>query len=1145
MVPMAESKSEGSGSSADWDRVDRLIFSWLDQPDDVIGQHLGELRGEDPALAEAVASRLNRVRQLGRVLGQGEPESGPRVGATFGDYRIERVLGQGGMGAVYLAEQLSLGRRVALKVIRNERLRDPGARQRFRREARAVADLRHPGICAVLDVGEVEATPYLAMQYVDGETLAERLASRRNGRQPDPESRPPSTAADIAAVLRLIEQVAHSLHVAHEAGVVHRDVKPGNVMIDRDGQPVVLDFGLAHVEAQEHEPTLTLTGDQLGTPAYMSPEQVRPQGRTIDRRTDVYSLAVTLYECLTLERPFTGSSQVALFERIERDPTPDPRRRNPHLPADLSAVLAKAMEKEPARRYATAQDLAADLQRIRAHQPVHARRIGPGQRLWRWCQRNPWAAALLLVLAAGLGTTGALWRQTSTQHAAIARLAEDSRVQALIGAATTEAAIDPMLSLRLALAAADARRTPATLERVRSSLLVAAEKSLLLGHRNHVTRSQLSRDGALALTGSEDGTVRVWDQDGRERQAFDFGAVVTGLALEPAARRALCTTSDGKLRVLDLEARTEKVVFATAAPAWCVQPLADGRYACGSGDGMLRIFSADDRLQRSYEHGSQVWVVATSRRNARFVATSDFDGVVRVFDLESESQMPCLQVPTGSIVDCIRFSPRRDEILLVDRMGRIMVCGVQDLAAPPIARCRHGQPGARIHDAVWAPDGERFLTAAVDYYGRLWRRDGTLETVLGGHTGEVFQCAVAADGTYWATAGDDATIRVWTARGGLLTVLRGHSSAISGGLEFSGDGRTLLSGATDSTARLWDLTSEGSPILMSPTGSFTRARFVPAGATEEGIVAATKDGRIVFGDRAGAKPQDLALPIPTWVASIAIDAARQRLVVGQFEGWVHVVDLAQRKVIRSWRNPERHDPASRIAVVDAAGNVLLAKCRWLGHPATLAWTDLELSEPRRIATLPADYTLHAATLDPTGQRIYLAGGDGSIRIYSREGVAGPIAVPPTGNGILGLDFSPDGKVLGTTCNDRIARLYDVAADGSLHARAELEGHENDVLSLHFTPDGKQVVTASRDATVRVWSAAGAQQATIRGHAGFVYDAVFSADGRTILSCGSEGTARLWHADPDAMLAAARARLRRGFDAEERRRYGALLEPLGR
>ena len=413
------------GSSALWDAADRVLFSWLDLPAEQIEQRVGALAQRDPGMAEALRSRLGQLRRLGLV-GAGAPVPTPAVGSRFGAYEIDRLLGAGGMGSVYLATQQSPRRQVALKVIRSDRLGDAGTRERFQREARAVAALRDPGICTVFEVGEVAGTPFLAMQYIEGETLAERLAAQRAQARSGPTSSSgPRTAADIGGVLRLIEKVARSLHTAHEAGVVHRDVKPGNLMIDAKGEPVVLDFGLAHVDAADGEPTLTRTGDVLGTPAYMSPEQLRPTKRAVDRRTDVYSLAATLFECMTLSRPFTGTSEVELYESILRDPTPDPRRHNPHLPIDVGAVIGKAMEKEAARRYATAAEFADDLARLQRHEPVRARRVGVLGRGARWAQRHPVGAALIVVLAVSALATSTLLHASLQQQAVISTTVAD------------------------------------------------------------------------------------------------------------------------------------------------------------------------------------------------------------------------------------------------------------------------------------------------------------------------------------------------------------------------------------------------------------------------------------------------------------------------------------------------------------------------------------------------------------------------------------------------------------------------------------------------------------------------------------------------------------------------------------------------
>jgi formylglycine-generating enzyme required for sulfatase activity/tRNA A-37 threonylcarbamoyl transferase component Bud32 len=403
-----------AGSSADWSRVDWMLFSWLALSEEHRERRFAAMRVDDPAMAEALSLRLDRVIRLAQVVDGPADGTQPRPDQVFGDYRIVRRLGQGGMGTVFLAEQQALRRRVALKVIRSERLSDPGARQRFQREARALSTLRNPHLCTVFDFGEVDDAPFLTMQYVEGETLAERLAAQRAGSR-DGTSTAPDTRARIGELLLAIEQVARALHAAHAAGVVHRDVKPGNIMIDRSGNPVLLDFGLARVDDAAGGPTLTRTGDRVGTPAYMSPEQLLPEGRAIDRRSDVYSLGVTLFEALTLRLPFAAPTSADLYEQILREPTPDPRRHNPRLPPDVGVVLAKAMEKEPARRYATAGEFADDLARLRRGLPVQAARVGGVARTWRWTLRHPAAAALMVTLGGIALNSWFLWRSRQRQ----------------------------------------------------------------------------------------------------------------------------------------------------------------------------------------------------------------------------------------------------------------------------------------------------------------------------------------------------------------------------------------------------------------------------------------------------------------------------------------------------------------------------------------------------------------------------------------------------------------------------------------------------------------------------------------------------------------------------------------------------------
>jgi len=313
---------------------------------------------------------------------------------AIGRFAVLETLGHGAFGTVFKARDPQLDRVVAVKVPRRGNVGDgPDDVDRFLREARSAAQLRHPSIVNLHEVGVLDGTPYLVSDFIEGVTLADLLTARRPA---------PREAAALVA------DVADALHHAHERGVVHRDIKPSNIMVRPDGSPVVMDFGLAKRDAGEV--TMTMDGQVLGTPAYMSPEQARGEGHRLDRRADVYSLGVVLYRLLAGELPFRGNTRMLLHQVLHDEPKP-PRALNDKVPRDLQTVCLKALAKEPGGRYQTAEGLAADLRRFLAGEPVLARPVGPVGKGWRWCRRRPALAGLLgtLVITLVFGAGAVTW----------------------------------------------------------------------------------------------------------------------------------------------------------------------------------------------------------------------------------------------------------------------------------------------------------------------------------------------------------------------------------------------------------------------------------------------------------------------------------------------------------------------------------------------------------------------------------------------------------------------------------------------------------------------------------------------------------------------------------------------------------------
>ena len=352
---------------------------------------LGEYLSRFPGFEDAVSREYREYVRDTALPDNGRLSNKLEPGTAFGPYELERRLGQGGQGDVYLARDTRFNRKIALKILTTEASRTfDHAHRRFAREIEITSLLEHPNICTLYDAGEANGRNYIAMRYVSGETLARVICrrledspgttrTRTTSRDKDLETATsPRKLNDVDTICHIVEKIARAAHAAHELGIIHRDIKPANIMIDRLGEPILLDFGFA--KATNGDMT-TITENKHGvggTAPYMSPEQVSANALRLDRRSDIWSIGVVLFESLTTERPFDRDTTASTLDAIQSAPIPNIVTRNPTIGRDLQIVVEVALQKNREDRYATAADFADDLERIRNREPIHARRPNLG-----------------------------------------------------------------------------------------------------------------------------------------------------------------------------------------------------------------------------------------------------------------------------------------------------------------------------------------------------------------------------------------------------------------------------------------------------------------------------------------------------------------------------------------------------------------------------------------------------------------------------------------------------------------------------------------------------------------------------------------------------------------------------------------------
>jgi len=1061
----------------------------------------------------------------------------------FGDYALLEPLGRGGMGVVYRARQRSLNRLVALKMIRTGRFASADELRRFHNEAEAVATLDHPHIVPIYEVGEHRRHHYFSMKLIMGGSLAERLAK---------------FASDPRAAARLVATAARAVHHAHQRGVLHRDLKPANILIDEQGQPHVTDFGLAR--RLEADSGLTQSGALLGTPSYMAPEQTSGRRSAITMATDVYGLGAILFATLTGRAPFAADSMAETLQQVrERVPEP-PSRLNRRVGRDLETICLKCLDKDPKRRYGSAEELAEDLDRWLAGMPILARPLGPTERLWRWSRRNPALAAASVLALTGLMAATAVSAASAVaqrQAAQVLRKERDKTQVALIESRHLSArlALDRGLGLceqghadyGLLWLARGLQLTPADADGLQRLLRLSLAGwrhqvhplRAILEHQAQVLSVAFRPDGRAILTGGWDYTARLWDADGKPMgDPWQHQAAVGSVTFSPDGRMALTLSYAGVAQLWDVaSAKPLGEPFPHKPFVRVAVWSPDGRtvLTCG-GDGSMWLWNAATRkpvlraLQahgKPLTHDGDIVAVAFSPDGKR-ILTGSFDHTARTWDAATGKALGEPMTHQDQVI-AVSFSPDGKKVLTgsFDHTARLWDGSSGRPLTEPLW---HSE---RVYAAAFSPDGKLVMTGGGDRFARLW--DAVTGTPLGmpmPHSGGVSLVAFSPDSRMALTGSSDNTSRLWDVPAGMpIGAPLRHQGFLQGAV-FSPDGQLVLTGSYDRSARLWNVAAGPHATVLRHEGRITERAtgFEPTTSTRADelrhsgmitIAIFSPDGRSVltgdwdgtarFWDTASGKPTGKPIQHSDPITAAAFHPDGKTIVIGsgkhQFQGG-EVIDRGE---ARLWNVADRvpspysinHQSVITALAFSPDGRTILTGS---ADKTARLW---EAASGRPVSPpLKHHDAVVAVAFRPDGKVVLTADRD----VTERWDVAnGRSLGPPLRHGgdgtTMDLAFRPDGQAVLAGSDDHTARIYGCTTGKPLGAPLQ---HQGMVAAVAFSPDGKLAVTGSQDATARLWDVAtGRPVGEPLRHQAQVMDVAFSPDSKTVLTASYDDIAQLW------------------------------------
>jgi len=1056
----------------------------------------------------------------------------------LGRFEIRRELGRGTYGIVFLAFDPQLGREVALKIPRPDTLATPALRRRFQQEARAAAGLDHANLVPVYESGEAGPVCYIASAYCPGPTLARCLKQRQ-------ELVPAQAAATLVASL------AEAVHHAHCRGVLHRDLKPSNILLVSGEwsqppptthhspltthQPKITDFGLAKVLAGQggaFAGSQTQSGEIVGTPHYMAPEQACGKNKLIGPGADIYSLGAIFYELLTGRPPFQAESALETLDQVRlKDPVP-PRQLRAKLPRDLETICLKCLQKEPAKRYARASDLAEDLRCFLAGKPIQARPIRVWERIGKWARRRPAVAALVAVsslasvllvagLVVGIGREKeareeidrAYQRERQTSYLNAIAAAEHEiaagnwgRADELLGECPQELRGWEWHYLKRL------RHTPPI------DPLPIGEHIIMGGGFDLAFHP----DSRLLAIPSCDNTIQVWDTSRGRKVLTVRGHTgrVLSIAFSPHGRRLASTSEDKTVRVWDtitgrellhLGGHKERVITVAFSP--------DGqRLASASGEtekhGEVKIWDVDSGQMLFSFAGQAVPVssdlvrLAFSPDGRRF-ASGSVDNTVKVWELMTGDEVHTLSSHTNPILHAT-FSPDGRRLISA---GRDRLVNVWDLGD---AERRESAPSWTLGDfslSVWAialsPDGCRLAIGGPTADGNVRVYDLTTRKLLLTLRGEtrVISLAFSPDGRRLASAGYDRIIRLWdTTTGHEVLALRGHAAQL-GRVLFSPDGQRLASASADGTVRVWDASpfdENANPKIRTISGhdgEFFGVTFSPDNRL---LASASTDGAIKLWDPQTGEEVRGFHGHNEAALCVAFSPDGQRLLSGSMDRTARLWDTRTGEELVIC-NDFNFETMVRSVAFSPDGRAFATG----SHQRLQLW-DTETG--RRLLAREADRGIvFGIAFSPDDQRMATVGLQGTAKVWSLTGEE-ICSFKGHKTSFYCVAFHPTSRYLGSGDSDNEVKLWDSTTGQLMHD--PLRGHTDYVYGVAFSPDGRYLATASWKEVI-VWDADSFKRLqTFDRLAGRIWCVAFSPDGKQLAAASGykgKGEIKIWEA----------------------------------